>query len=392
MCRKERFLGGASRQGPPAYWAGCEQSRPPHNPKARAETRRPMPMLTAKLANKNLVEQLGVALALGGLHQWPHEAAEHLLALLGIFLALILGYLIRHTRQNLVDHGLQGACVGHLLQALGFDDGVDIVVLARPQGFEHLLGARRGQGVVGDAGHQGTQLCAGDRGFGYGLFFRIQACGELTLNPVCGQFGIFAVFSGFFEERGQFGVGRKDACVVVVQAVLLLEAGLAGIRQFRQAGAGVFDEGVVDFHRQQVRAGEVAVVVGFFLGANGAGLVPVAVYRRVSWVMLPPSSRMSICRSTSWAMACSMNRKEFRFLVSVRVPRVSEPLGFREMLTSKRMEPWDISPSQMPREVTMLCSFLAKATASSAVFMSGSVTTSISGVPARFRSMPVMPW
>src|SRR5690554_7477942 len=100
MCRKERFLGGASRQGPPAYWAGCEQSRPPHNPKARAETRRPMPMLTAKLANKNLVEQLGVALALGGLHQRAHEAAEHLLALLRIFLVLVLSHLIRDRKST----------------------------------------------------------------------------------------------------------------------------------------------------------------------------------------------------------------------------------------------------------------------------------------------------
>src|SRR5690554_43424 len=132
MCRKERFLGGASRQGPPAYWAGCEQSRPPHNPKARAETRRPTPMLTAKLANKNLVEQLGVALALGGLHQRPHETAEHFLALLRIFLVLVLSHLIRHTRQNLVHHGLQGAGVRHLLQAFGLDDGIYIVVLASP--------------------------------------------------------------------------------------------------------------------------------------------------------------------------------------------------------------------------------------------------------------------
>src|SRR5690554_288368 len=88
--------------------------------------------LTAKLANKNLVEQLGVALAPGSLHQWPHEAAEHLLALLRIFLVLVLSHLIRHAGQNLVHHGLQGAGVRHLLQALGLDDGIYIVVLASP--------------------------------------------------------------------------------------------------------------------------------------------------------------------------------------------------------------------------------------------------------------------
>jgi hypothetical protein len=42
--------------------------------------------------------------------------------------------------------------------------------------------------------------------------------------------------------------------------------------------------------------------------------------------------------------------------------------------------------------VTRLCSALRNATASPALRKSGSVTISSSGVPARFRSMPVMPW
>ena len=87
-------------------------------------------------------------------------------------------------------------------------------------------------------------------------------------------------------------------------------------------------------------------------------------------------------------MAFSMKRNEFRFLVSVRVPSGS-PGRRTEILTSKRMLPWDMSPSQMPRDVTMECSLRANATASSAPLMSGSETISISGVPARLRSMPV---
>ena len=49
-------------------------------------------------------------------------------------------------------------------------------------------------------------------------------------------------------------------------------------------------------------------------------------------------------------------------------------------------------PSQMPIQRTSACSAFAYATASSELRMSGSVTISSSGVPARFRSMPVMPW
>ena len=46
-------------------------------------------------------------------------------------------------------------------------------------------------------------------------------------------------------------------------------------------------------------------------------------------------------------------------------------------------------PSQMPIQRTSACSAFAYATASSELRMSGSVTISSSGVPARFKSMPV---
>ena len=49
-------------------------------------------------------------------------------------------------------------------------------------------------------------------------------------------------------------------------------------------------------------------------------------------------------------------------------------------------------PSQMPIQRTSACSAFAYATASSELAMSGSETISSSGVPARLRSMPVIPW
>src|SRR5690606_39594619 len=70
---------------------------------------------------------------------------------------------------------------------------------------------------------------------------------------------------------GHGGVVAEDACVVVGQAVLLDEAPLAGVGQFRQGLPKPFDGGVVDHHRQQVGAGEVAVVVGLFLAAHEIG-------------------------------------------------------------------------------------------------------------------------
>ena len=79
-------------------------------------------------------------------------------------------------------------------------------------------------------------------------------------------------------------------------------------------------------------------------------------------------------------------------MVSVRVPKAELPAGRTETLTSKRMLPWLISPSQILIEVTILWSFFAKAMASSALRISGSDTISIRGVPARFRSTPDIPY
>ena len=85
-----------------------------------------------------------------------------------------------------------------------------------------------------------------------------------------------------------------------------------------------------------------------------------------------------------------MNLKLFRFLISRRVP--NDAPGLRtDTFASQRNEPSCMLPSQMPIHVTIWCSVFAYSTASRLERMSGSVTISSSGVPARFRSMPVWP-
>ena len=86
-----------------------------------------------------------------------------------------------------------------------------------------------------------------------------------------------------------------------------------------------------------------------------------------------------------------MKRKLLRFLISQRVPSGS-PGRRTDTLASQRKLPSCMLPSQMPIHCTSACSALAYATASSELVRSGSETISSSGVPARFRSMPVMPW
>jgi hypothetical protein len=69
---------------------------------------------------------------------------------------------------------------------------------------------------------------------------------------------------------------------------------------------------------------------------------------RVSCLIDPPSSRISIWRRASCSMAWPMKRIELTFLISQRVPSCAP--GFRtETLTSARNEPSSMLPSQVPR-------------------------------------------
>ena len=120
-------------------------------------------------------------------------------------------------------------------------------------------------------------MLGGHRAVGDVLVFRVELGGQFAHHPVGGQLGVAAVLGGGFEvaRRGD-GAGQQVG-VVGRQLILLDVARLAGVRQFRQLIAQGLDVLFADHHRQQVRAREVAVIVGVFLGAHGAGGVGLAV-------------------------------------------------------------------------------------------------------------------
>ena len=61
-----------------------------------------------------------------------------------------------------------------------------------------------------------------------------------------------------------------------------------------------FAPGIADMNRQQIGLGEIAVVVGFFLGAHGITVQDSDWFqRRVSWEMRPPDSSTPMWRSIS---------------------------------------------------------------------------------------------
>ena len=78
-------------------------------------------------------------------------------------------------------------------------------------------------------------------------------------------------------EIGRLALERQHHRVIGAEAIVAHEAGLLLVRQFRQMPRQLLDEGVVELERQQVRIGEVAIVVRLFLGPHRAGLAQLRV-------------------------------------------------------------------------------------------------------------------
>ena len=63
---------------------------------------------------------------------------------------------------------------------------------------------------------------------------------------------------------------------------------------------------------------------------------------------VPPDSRRAIWRAASYSIARPSERREFRFLISQRVPKASVPTGRTDTLASTRIDPSSIRPSEAP--------------------------------------------
>ena len=71
-----------------------------------------------------------------------------------------------------------------------------------------------------------------------------------------------------------------------------------------------------------------------------------AFHSRVSCTTRPPASTSAAWRATSCWMARATLRKEFRFLISARVPSSAAPRGRMETLASQRSEPCSMLQSE----------------------------------------------
>ncbi len=107
---------------------------------------------------------------------------------------------------------------------------------------------------------------------------------------------------------------------------------------------------------------------------------------RVSWRTVSPPEIRSTWRSASYSIARPTERTELTFLISHRVPNGS-PGRRTDTLASTRIDPSSILASEAPTARRMARSSVTYWRASSAVRMSGRLTISTSGTPARLKSI-----
>ncbi len=110
---------------------------------------------------------------------------------------------------------------------------------------------------------------------------------------------------------------------------------------------------------------------------------------RVSEIIVSPLSNCSICLITSWSIALCTFRTEFIFFTSTFLPYSLASFSITETLASQRIEPSSILPSQMSRYLTNFRTSVRNTYASSELLISGSVTISMRGTPARLKSTRV---
>ena len=172
------------------------------------------------------------------------------------------------------------------------------------------------------------------------------------------------------------------------------EARALRLRQLRHRRAHALDPRLVDHQRQQVRIGKVAVVLRVFLGAHRARLVACRDRRGASPAR--PCRRPRSARSGAAPRTRSPARMKRKRVEVLDLAARAE----RRLARAAAPTRWRRSGTSLPACCRRRCRSSAPACAASsrrrpprrAPRMSGSVTISSSGVPARLRSMPVMPW
>ena len=114
-------------------------------------------------------------------------------------------------------------------------------------------------------------------------------------------------------------------------------------------------------------------------------------HSRVSCTTASPRSSTAVWRRISCSTASRTCLKELMFFSSALVPSFSAPCNRSDTLASQRSEPSSMLPSLIPKVRTRVRRARMYSAASSAERMSGSLTISTRGTPARLKSTKLTP-
>ena len=210
----------------------------------------------------------GIRLAARCFHRLTDEEAEQR------FLAgLELGHLVGIRGEHLGDLGLDRAGVADLLQPALLDDPVGAVA-----GVEHdledVFRHAAGQRSIRLEREQRRAVRGRDRAVGDALAGGVERPEQIGDHPVRSRarnvFGFLALLERCFlkkqlEPRGGLLLRRQHRCVVLADAELADIAFALGVGKLRQVGPARRDERIVEFKRQEVGVGKIAIVVRILL-------------------------------------------------------------------------------------------------------------------------------
>ena len=246
-----------------------------------------------KLAPQRLGDEFGVGFALGGFHDLAGEEVEELFVA-----ALDLGDLVGVGGDDFVDDHVDRTGVGRFVaEFLG--DGCGVFLRGLPERFKDLLGLVVGDQAGLDEVDGGGKFFRSDGAVGGGEIVFVEMGEEGVDDPVGGL-----LWRGFGRLGRGFKILRKvlirseNGRVVVREAHVSSEAGgfFVGALGDELAHAVADD---ARLHGKEVRVGEVAVIVGVFLGPHELGDAHVVVPAAGGLDCAMSASSSSVCRAIS---------------------------------------------------------------------------------------------
>ena len=178
---------------------------------------------------------------------------------------------------HLVDNGFNRTRIGDLFQAVFFDN-ISRVAFPIDHALEDILRNLAGNDFTSDQVDQAAELDRGYRRFRKLQFGLVEIAEQFLCDPVRRELGI-APFGNRLIEICALGISGQHTGIIARQAIVDLKPRAFLVWQFRQVDPNAFNERIINFQRQQVGVGEIAVIMRILFRSHAAGLALVRIIK-----------------------------------------------------------------------------------------------------------------